>query len=183
MGLIYSCEKCGHRQVVDMRVRLYEGPSGMRPIIRVGWCRSCSRVVQVEYVPSLKELKDEERLIKKRAPWRTQRFTNEIDRELAGVIISEYIAWRRRRKSRSRCFECAGHDLSLPNEEYGSIDCPICGNEMCANMSIEAGTHRYDPDVYSTEGKLIRKGKGLVSCFSTWSVPASDKRSGRWKKV
>ena len=55
---------------------------------------------------------------------------------------------------------------------HGDLACQACPGTLTCQLTIVAGTHAYDPDVHSTEGVLLRRGRGLIGCWSSWAVPA-----------
>jgi hypothetical protein len=108
-----------------MRRRVYEpGCSDeVIPIVRHGWCRGCSKAVQIEYVPSMEELEQEAELINKEEPLpfndpEKQKLFNQrrfvfLPPKMALVAIAEYIRWRNARKNPARCFECGSDQVAL----------------------------------------------------------------------
>src|SRR6516162_556869 len=143
MDHYYLCDSCGHKEGIELRMRVYEeGYSGeVRPTSRVGWCRGCSRVVEIEYVPSMKEFEEELAIIEKKAllPFHSPEWLK-LDAEIrfapwgpewARATIAEYMRWRSARKNPSRCFECGSFEVSLlANDPYSPIPCLKCGGKM-----------------------------------------------------
>ena len=183
----FECQSCGHLEPVESRSRVYEpGYSDeVSPTSRIGWCHDCSKVVQIEYVPSMQELEEEMERIKKEAslpfkdPERQKLFNQRRFAYLAPswalITMAEYIRWRTARKNPSRCFGCGSYRITLAEvsdeHPFGVISCPKCSGRMLAKVELVIGSDRYDPDVYSFEGDLLKKGNGLISIRTRWVLP------------
>jgi hypothetical protein len=171
--VIYRCGHCEIEQPVDSRVRIYESDDGnsLGPVVWIEWCRDCARVVEIEYVPTMEMLREEFILIERNAPYEERLFTLAFDRAVEIDMVKKLMAWRSRRCAPSKCFECGGTELVLPARMYGELPCPRCAGELRAYIQIMAGSHHYGPDVYSLEGTLLRRGAGLIGCYSSWGLP------------
>jgi len=176
MSTHYKCNQCDYAIEVGVgsRGRVYEWKDGeqLNPICWPGWCRSCSKVVHVEFVPPLEALEREIVLIQNKAPSEERLFTIGIDDEWEMENMTRYIDWRKGRVAPSLCYECGGSDLLMPDRQFGDLACQACPGTLTCQLTIVAGTHAYDPDVHSTEGVLLRRGRGLIGCWSSWVVPA-----------
>jgi hypothetical protein len=106
----YRCDQCDHTQDVLSRSRIYQwdGDNDLYPIHWNGWCQACSKVVVVEYVPSLEALERELALVERDAPYEERLFTVAYNQKAEVKEIQNYIRWRKSRIAPSRCFECGG---------------------------------------------------------------------------
>lgn len=165
--IYFKCDQCGFRDTVEDTARAYQWP-GIESseellfvITRTCWCRTCSKVVQAEYVPSLEALERELVLIRSNAPDEERFFTVSGFDDEQTLEITDYIQWRKGRIAPSKCFECGEEALLVPERRWSDLPCPHCSGILRCSFDIIGATgYNFTLYIYSTEGVLLEKAIG-----------------------